>query len=115
MPLEPETPERKPVWSPDVRTWVSLLLFAHLFAVVVAVTSYTRPSTLQAQLHGMFDPYLRTLHLAVLGTTYPFARYHLTHANNNDVDFTCDVEYQGKDGATAVVTLPERHGHAGRR
>ena len=28
-----------PTWSPETRTWVSLLLFVHLFAVVVAVTT----------------------------------------------------------------------------
>jgi hypothetical protein len=107
MASDPQVPAPKPSWSPEVRTWVSLLLFAHLFAVVVAVTTYTRPSGLQDQLHGLFAPYLRTLHLAVFPVTYPFARYHLTHAATSDVDFSCEVELKDREGALKTITVPE--------
>jgi len=101
---DPQPPE--PQWSPEARTWASLLLFAHLFAVFVAVTTYTRPSLLQQQLHGLFAPYLRNLHLTAYPVSYPFARYHLTHAASSDVDFVVEVDVQKSDGSTQTVTLP---------
>lgn len=95
------------VWSSEVRSLVSLLLFVHLFAVFVAVTTYTRPSGLQERLHQVFGPYLRTLHLTAFPVTYPFARYHLTHAMPTDVDFTCEVEFTGSDGPQ-TISIPQR-------
>jgi hypothetical protein len=97
----------KPRWSPEARTWVSLLLFAHLFAIVVAVSTYTRPSSVQDQLHALFAPYLRALHLAVLPVSYPFARYHLTHASPSDVDFSCEVDVNKPDGSVTKITIPD--------
>jgi hypothetical protein len=110
MPQNPDPPQLAddaPEWSPETRTWVSLLLFVHLFVVVVAVTSYTRPSALQLRLHALFAPYLRNLHLTALPTTYPFARFHLTHATESDVDFAIRVDTTGTDGAKQTITLPE--------
>lgn len=106
MTASSEQPAPKPTWGPEARTTASLLLFAHLFAVVVAVTSYTQPSLLQQRLHELFVPYLRNLHLAAYPTSYPFARYHLTHALVSDVDFTCQVEFEMPDGTPHTVTLP---------
>jgi hypothetical protein len=96
----------EPRWSPETRTWVSLLLFAHLFAVFVAVTTYTRPSLLQDRLHGVFAPYLRILHLTALPVSYPFARFHLTHAGPVDVDFSVEVDVQNPDGSTDTLIIP---------
>ena len=107
MTPDDKVPAEKPLWSPEVRTWVSLVLFAHLFAIVVAVTTYTRPSSVQDQLHALFAPYLRALHLAVLPVTYPFARYHLTHASPSDVDFSCEVDVKNQDGSVEKITIPE--------
>lgn len=104
VPPDPAAPQ--PQWSPEVRTWVSLLLFAHLFAVFVAVTTYTRPSAVQERLHEMFAPYLRNLHLTAYPVTYPFARYQLTHALPADVDFTCQVEFKGRDGSAETISIP---------
>jgi hypothetical protein len=101
---DPVAPQ--PQWSPEVRTWVSLLLFAHLFAVFVAVTTYTRPSIVQERLHELFAPYLRNLHLTAYPVSYPFARYHLTHALPADVDFTCQVEFEGPDGSAETISIP---------
>lgn len=96
----------EPQWSPETRSWVSLLLFVHLFAVFVAVTTYTRPSLLQERLHDLFDPYLRNLHLTALPVSYPFSRYHLTHAGPSDADFSVEVDVQQPDGSSETVTLP---------
>jgi hypothetical protein len=95
-----------PRWSPETRSWVSLLLFAHLFAIFVACVTYTRPSGLEQSLHGLFAPYLRNLHLTAYGVAYPFARYYLTHATENDLDFTCEVDVAGRDGASDKVVIP---------
>ena len=82
------------------------MLFVHLFAVVVAVTTYTRPSQLQRQLHELFAPYLRNLHLTAYPVSYPFARYYLTHALPSDVDFACQVEFQASPGETQTISIP---------
>lgn len=94
-------------WSPEVRSLVSLLLFVHVFIVFVAVTTYTRPSDLQQRLHQLFAPYLRMFHLTAYPVSYPFARYHLTHALPTDVDFTCEVEFEA-NGQAQTVTIPQR-------
>ncbi len=103
-PSETQTPE--PTWSVETRTWVSLLLFAHLFAVIVAVSAYTRPSVLQERLHNLFETYLRNLHLTALPTSYPYARFHLTHAGPTDVDYSIEVDVERTDGSAATLTLP---------
>jgi hypothetical protein len=95
-----------PTWGSETRTWVSLLLFAHLFALVVAATSYTRPSLLQDRLHALFVPYLRNLHLTALPVSYPFARFHLTHAGPIDNDFAVEIDARKADGTTETVILP---------
>jgi len=103
----PEPKSSPPLaWSPETRTWVSLLLFAHLFAVGVAVTAYTRPSNLQRRLHGVFQPYLRNLHLTALPNSYPFARFHLSHAGETDVDFRVEVTPRGVNDPEAAFELP---------
>jgi hypothetical protein len=100
-----DTPSPKPVWSPEARTAASLVIFVHLFALVVAVTTYTRPGPLQVRLHDLFALYLRNLHLTAYPVSYPFARFHLTHALPTDVDFNCQVEFQ-KAGGPEVVSIP---------
>ena len=107
MAPDPQQTGPKLPWSPETRSWVSLLLFVHLFAVLVAVTSYSRPSGLQEQLHALFAPYLRNLHMtAALPASYPFARFYLTHNLSTDVDFSCDIELTEKDGTVERVSIP---------
>lgn len=106
MSSSSKPPDSELPWSGEVRSLVSLLLFLHLFVLFVAVTTYTRPSGLQERLHQLFAPYLRTLHLTAFPVTYPFARYHLTHALPTDVDFTCEVEFVGTDGKPETVLIP---------
>lgn len=103
-PSNPTPP--KVTWGSEARTAASLLLFAHLFAVIVAVTTYTRPSFLQQRLHEVFDPYLRNLHLTAYPVSYPFARYHLTHALPIDVDFSCQVQFQDAAGHDQTISIP---------
>ena len=95
-------------WSAEVRSAASLLLFIHLFAVIVAVTTYTQPSLLQRRLHELCDLYVRNLHLSAYPVTYPFARFHLTHANPTDVDFSCEmtIDSAGPDAAPIVIPPP---------
>jgi hypothetical protein len=102
---QPQSPA--PQWSAEVRSFVSLLLFVHLFALFVAVTTYTRPSELQTRLHDLFAPYLRNLHMTAYPVSYPFARYYLTHALPSDVDYSCEVEFQAPGGATQKVSIPD--------
>jgi hypothetical protein len=102
-------PTNKPpavTWSNEARTVASLLLFVHLFAAAIAAAAYTQPSFLQQRLHDLCEPYLRNLHLTALPVSYPFARYHLTHALPSDVDFTCEVRFAGADGQQTVVIPP---------
>jgi hypothetical protein len=54
----------------------------------------------------LFEPYLRTLHLTAFPNTYPFARFHLSHAGPTDVDFLVEVEAQRSDGTSETVSLP---------
>jgi len=104
---DPDRPSASaPTWSSETRTWVSLVLFVHLFVLVVAMTSYTRPSALQLRLHNLFAPYLRNLHLTALPVSYPFARLHLSHATETDADFAVQVDVAGADGKNQTVTLP---------
>jgi hypothetical protein len=105
MAHEPDPLPELP-WSSEARTWVSLLLIVHLIALVVAVTTYTRPSLLQLRLHELFEPYLRNLHLTALPVSYPYARYHLTHATAGENDFSVEVEVKNQDGSTAIETFP---------
>jgi hypothetical protein len=102
---DPATPPR---WSGEVRSWVSLLLFVHLFALFVAVTAYTRPSSMQQRLHELFEPYLRNLHLTPTPSSYPFARFYLTLALPGDVDFSCEVETKSKNGNVETTSIPQQ-------
>lgn len=105
---DPESKPSPPIaWSPETRTWVSLLLFVHLFALAVAVTSYTRPSNLQRRLHEVFQPYLRNLHLTALPNSYPYARFHLGHAGETDVDFRVEVTPRGTTDPATAFELPD--------
>jgi len=106
MSLDKPSSGPVPTWSSETRSLVSLLIFAHLFALFVGVTTYTRPSDLQLRLHGLFGPYLRNLHFTAHQVSYPVARYYLTHALPTDVDFTCQVDFTASDGTEQQATIP---------
>lgn len=106
MSLDKPSAGPAPTWSPQTRSLVSLLIFVHLFALFVGVTTYTRPSDLQLRLHELFSPYLRNLHFTAHQVSYPVARYYLTHALPTDVDFTCQVDFTAPGGAEQQLTIP---------
>jgi hypothetical protein len=104
---DPDSNASPPIaWSPETRTWVSLLLFVHLFALGVAITAYTRPSNLQRRLHEVFQPYLRNLHLTALPNSYPYARFHLGHGGATDVDFRVEVTPRRAGDSETAFELP---------
>lgn len=106
MNADKDSPAPAPVWSSEARSLASLLIFAHLFALVVAVTTYTRPSELQVRLHDLFSLYLRNLHITAYPVSYPFARYYLTHSLPTDVDFSCEVEFTNSEGMVEKIAIP---------
>lgn len=64
----------------------SVLLFGHLFFLVVAMSANQAPSALQERLLSVFRPYVRLLNFDV-----SYTRFHLTHAAVVDAEHR--VEY----------------------
>lgn len=91
----------------SVRTWISLLLFIHLFMVAVAILAYPSPSTLEQRLCSTLNPYLRTLNFNLNHSAYSASRLHLTHAQDHDIDFKITATTTLKDGQQDVVTIPD--------
>ena len=91
-----------PLPAQGVRTTISLLLFMHLFGLVLGLTAYASPSSLQMKLKVVFGAYLQTLNFDF----YNSARLYLTHASPTDIDFTVEVTSKGADGQVATLTLP---------
>jgi hypothetical protein len=89
--------------SAEVRGFIGLALFIHLFAVAVALTSYTFPSPLQERLRQVFGPYIGTLNFDLQPNVYPSGRFYLTHGLESDVDFVVEVLVEG---ASEPVTVP---------
>jgi hypothetical protein len=93
-----------------MRTALTLLLIAHLFAVVIGVLSSARPlSPLRNQLTEVpfIRPYLQLLHM---DTAYNF---HLTDGLEEDLDHSLLIEPQAApaeqlEGTLLVLRLPEQ-------
>ena len=96
-----------PLPSPDVRGWVSLFLFIHLFSVVIALVSYVDPSTLQERLRTVLAPYLTTLNFDLNPNAYPTGRFYLTHELPTDFDAVIHVDAKMPDGSERSITIPE--------
>ncbi|HEX4143014.1 MAG TPA: hypothetical protein VHY91_05650 [Pirellulales bacterium] len=86
---------------------MSLLLFVHLFAVVIALASYTAPSALQERLRILLAPYLATLNFDLNPNRYPTGRFYLTHDLPVDVDAVIRVDATLPDGTEHSLTIPE--------
>lgn len=99
-------PSEESTLSEGVRTTINLLLFIHLFAVAVAVTSYTNPSSLQVRLRETLAPYLQSFNFDLVPNAYNAAIFHLTHATEDDVDFTIEIDGRRTDGTTPKQTIP---------
>lgn len=72
--------------SDNTRAVVSLLLFIHLFIILICLAANLNPSELELRILGMFQPYVQLFNFDLDGT-----RYYLTHATQNDVDHRWEV------------------------
>jgi hypothetical protein len=82
-------------------------LFIHLFSIVIALASYTAPSTLQERLRTLLAPYLATLNFDLNPNAYSTGRFYLTHDLPVDVDAVIHVEATLPDGQQRSITIPE--------
>lgn len=106
MNASPAAPPAEPEGMPSqgVRTFITFLLFLHLFALFVAVASNFRPvSPLRMQLREvpLVTPYLQALHMDLA------YNYHLTYATELDIDhyFELDLNSAGAGSKEANTTL----------
>jgi hypothetical protein len=90
--------------SAGVRSTLSLVLFIHLFAIAVALSSYTNPSGVQSRLREMLAIYAQNLNFDLNQNAYNVARFHQTHATPSDVDFQITIE--SADGSRKQL-IPE--------
>ncbi len=94
--------------SSDVRGWVSLFLFIHLFIVAIGLVSYVNPSTLQERLRTVLAPYLATLNFDLRPNAYPTGRFYLTHELPTDFDAVIHIDAEMPDGTERSLTIPEQ-------
>jgi len=92
---------------PGARSALSLVLFIHLFAIAVALSSYASPSGVQARLREMLAVYLQNLNFDLTQNAYNVARFHQTHATPSDVDFQLQIDATLPDGTARTLTIPE--------
>ncbi len=76
------------------RAIISILLFVHLFVIVVCLSANLSPSPLQQRLLGVFAPYARLLNFDIGGI-----RLFLTHASDRDVDHRIEVVHAHGDAS----------------
>ena len=100
------TPSPPKLPSETVRGLVSLLIFVHLLALIVAMGSYTSASVFQRQLVTALRPYIRTLNFDLAHVFPTVARLHLTHAGPSDVDFQIAGEAKLPSGEFSKWQLP---------
>jgi hypothetical protein len=90
-----------PLPTQGVRTFVSFLLFVHLFAVFTAIFSNEPASSLTRALARVTRPYLQVLAMDV-----PY-RFHLTQGDDFDVDYVIEVDRKLPDGSLErIASLP---------
>jgi hypothetical protein len=98
--------------APTVRTIVSLLLFIHLFCVVLSLTSNLVRSTLQSRVLRVLAPYTDLLNINL-----DFTPYYLTHGPQITVDDRIELLPEGKDPQNPEdwLVLPDVGSKAGER
>jgi hypothetical protein len=101
------SPSSPNLLSPGARSAISLVLFIHLFAVAVALSSYANPSGVQVRLREMLAIYLQNLNFDLNQNAYNTGRFHQTHATPTDVDFLVQIEAALPDGSTRSLSIPE--------
>jgi hypothetical protein len=89
--------------SPTTRLVISLLLFAHLFFVLVAITANMAPSPLQTRILSRFAFYTQLLNIDL-----NFTPYHLTFGPE-DADHRIEVLPEGRaaESDDAWIVLPD--------
>jgi hypothetical protein len=95
MSSEP-TDATNPTHGTTSRSIISLLLVAHLFFVGVCLLGNFAPSSLLIQVLDKFKFYTRLLNFDL-----NYTPYHLTHADESDVDHRIEVLPTGKDASRA--------------
>ena len=78
-------------WSPQKRSFVSLLIIVHLVVVAVVFSCNYYASDLQGRLSRFFAIYAQSLNLDPLGT-----KYYLTQATDIDDDQFVEVHLEGR-------------------
>lgn len=87
---------------------VSLLLVLHLFCVLIAISSYTRRSALQARLLELLAPYTLTLNLAPSVAPFHLTQYDaLLGENPQDDENFLELEITRPNGEVEVHNLNE--------
>ncbi len=86
-------------------TLLSLLIFIHLFGVVVALVSYTSASPLEQRLLEVL-PYLKTLDFDLIHNYPSLARLHLTHSRPTDIDYSVRIDAVMPDNSTQTFLIP---------
>ncbi|MEQ8785504.1 MAG: hypothetical protein RIC55_04365 [Pirellulaceae bacterium] len=89
--------------GPIARAVASLLIFIHFFCVFVAMSANFNRSPLQVRVADTLSIYTEPLNLELLAVPY-----HLTHADEPDVDHRLEILPQGKDPADSAnwIVLP---------
>jgi hypothetical protein len=105
--VTPAQPSGNDLPPESIRTWISLLLFIHLFMVVVAILAYPSPSTLEQRLCSTLAPYLRTFNFNLNHGEYNTSKLHLTHAQDHDIDFKITATTKLPDGKQDVLVIPD--------
>ncbi len=97
----PQKPPPRLGLPAEVRPWVSLAIFIHLFLVFVALSSNVA-SGLQGKLLASFSYYLYPLNLTVDYST----NYQLTHGLSLDADHAIEVDVPSAQGEPEVFRIP---------
>jgi hypothetical protein len=84
--VQPDARETAASGNSALYSLASILIFAHLFCVFVALSANLSPSLLQGRLLNVFRPYLQLLNFDP-----DFTPFHLTHATEDDVDQRWEV------------------------
>lgn len=87
-----EQPPGAAMPSNNVRQFISLALFIHLFCVLVVMSANMQRSPLQSRVVRVLRPYTQVFNFEL-----DYVPYYLTHATEFDVDHRIEVLPQGAD------------------
>jgi hypothetical protein len=98
--------------GPTARTVVSLLIFIHLCCVFAVMAANIKRSPLETRIAETLAVYTQPLNFELMSVPY-----HLTHAEEADVDHRLEILPQGKDPAVSEswIVLPSGGVHGSDR